>query len=280
MSQTAGFAAGHSFSDRLLETLEHRGQKTDIRSLTWYLICRAVVITVLLGGAAVFYLKGNVSRTLIPPLFILIGISYAEALVSALLLKKISRTYFFAQVQIAWDLLFVSVLILLTGGVESVFSFAYLLVIVPASFLLSRRLTVLAAACAVILFGGILNLQFLNYLFFINLFRSVPDGTFFSALFVHAVAFLLTAILSGTLAERWHHSEELLQRKTIDYAELEKMNQAILSHISSGLMLINPDGKVRSFNRAAVAITGLSFQDVYNRDAIEVFPSLSVGSTT
>ncbi|MCK5913771.1 MAG: PAS domain S-box protein, partial [Desulfuromusa sp.] len=46
----------------------------------------------------------------------------------------------------------------------------------------------------------------------------------------------------------------------------------------SGLMLINPGGKVRSFNRAAAAITGLSLQDVYDQDAVVMFPGLSVGA--
>jgi len=252
--------------------------KADSRSLTWYLICRTAVITFLLGGAAIFYLRGSVNRTLIPPLFVLIGIAYAEALISAVLLKRISRLQVFTQLQIVWDLLFVTVLILLTGGVESVFSFAYLLVIVSASFLLSRRLTILAAACAVILFGGILDLQFFNYLQFLHLYRSASDSAFFSAIFVHSVAFFLTAILSGTLADRWRHSEAQLQRKTIDYAELEKMNRTILSHISSGLMLINSAGRIRSFNRAASDITGLSLQDVYDQDASQLFPGLLVGS--
>jgi two-component system sensor histidine kinase PilS (NtrC family) len=258
-------------------TLKKQKLKADNRSLTWYLICRTAVITFVLGGAAVFYLKGSGNRSLIPPLFFLIAISYAEALVSALLLKKIVKTNLFTQLQIVWDLLFVTALILLTGGVESVFSFAYLLIIISASFLLSRRLTVLAAASAVILFGGILDLQFFNYLHFFNLFRSASDGTFFSVLFVHAVAFFVTAILSGTLADRWRQSEEQLQRKTIDYDELEKMNRTILSHISSGLMLINPDGKIRSFNRAATVITGLSLEDVYDQDAAKMFPGLHVG---
>ena len=260
-------------------TLEKQRIKTDNRSLTWYLICRTAVITFLLGGAAVFYLKGDTNHPLIPPLFLLIGIAYAEALISAFALKKISNIDLFAQLQIAWDLLFITVLILLTGGVESVFSFAYLLVIVSASFLLSRRLTVLAAACAVIMFGGILDLQFFNYLHAFNLFRSASDGTFFSTLFVHGAAFFLTSILSGTLAERWRQSEAKLQRKTIDYAELEKMNRTILSHISSGLMLISAEGRIRSFNRAAADITGLSLQDVYNQDAAKIFPGLSVDPT-
>jgi len=261
-------------------TLKETKNKADNRNLTWYLICRTAVITFVLGGAAIFYLKGSVNRSLIPPLFLLIAVSYAEALVSALLLKKIANSNLFTQLQIVWDLLFITTLILLTGGVESVFSFAYLLVIISASFLLSRRLTVLAAACSVILFGGILDLQFFNYLHFFNLFRSVPDGTFFSVLFVHAVAFFVTAILSGTLADRWRQSEAQLQRKTIDYDELEKMNRTILSHISSGLMLINPDGRIRSFNRAATVITGLSLQDVYDQDSVAIFPGLLFGTTS
>ncbi len=249
---------------------------TDNRSLTWYLICRTAVITLLLGGAAVFFLEGSLQRALIYPLFILIAVSFAEALVSAFLLKKISNIDFFAQLQIAWDLLFVSALILLTGGVESVFSFAYLLVIVAASFLLSRRLTILAAAGAIVLFGGILDLQYFGYLHSFGLSRSVPDGTFFSTLFVHAVAFFLGAILSGTLAERWRRSEAQLQRKSIDYAELEKMNRTILAHINSGLMLVNQEGRIRSFNRAATEITGLSLQEVYNQPLPDVFTELVI----
>lgn len=250
--------------------------KTDNRSLTWYLICRTAVITFLLGGAAVFYLRGSFHHPIANPLFALIAIAYAEALISAFSLKKIRNIDFFAQLQIVWDLFFVTLLILLTGGVESVFSFAYLLVIVSASFLLSRRLTVLAAAGAVVIFGGILDLQFFSYLEPLGLFRSVSDGTFFSTIFVHAVAFFLAAILSGTLADRWRKSEEQLQRKSIDYAELEKMNRTILAHINSGLMLVNPVGQIRSFNRAAADITGLSLEEVYNRPLVERFSELTV----
>lgn len=252
------------------------GTITDNRSLTWYLICRTAVITLLLGGAAFFYLKGNLQRINVLPLFLLIAISYAEALISVFFLKRVSRINLFAQIQISWDLLFVTTLILLTGGVESVFSFAYLLIIVSASFLLSRRLTVLAAAGAVVLFGGSLDLQYFGYLEPLGLARTVQDGAFLSTLFVHSVAFFLSAVLSGTLAERWRRSEEQLERKTIDYAELEKMNRTILAHINSGLMLVNPAGRIRSFNRAATEITNLSLQDVYDQPAAELFPDLVI----
>jgi len=246
---------------------------TDYRSLTWYLTCRAAVITFLLGGAAIFYWRG-VATDAVVPLLILIGVSYAQALASALLLRLIKRLSLFTQVQIVWDLLFVTALILITGGVESVFSFAYLLVIVSASFLLPRRQTVFAAASAAILFGGILDLQYFNYLQPFDLTRSVSDNAFLSAVFVHVVAFLLTAILSGTLADRWRLSEAELARKKVDFAELEKLNRTILAHISSGLMLVSRDGKIKTFNRAATEITGFSLEEVYNHRVEKFFSEL------
>ena len=253
---------------------------SDSRSLTWYLVCRTAVITLLLGGAAVFFINGASSRYAIQPLFILIVISYLSALISALVLKYLGHFKHFSEIQIVWDLLFVTTLILLTGGIESVFSFAYLLIIVSTSFILNRRLTILAAACSTILFGGILDLQYFGYLHSFSLDRTVSDSSFFSVIFVHSVAFFLTAVLSGTLAERWRHSEALLQEKNIDYADLEKMNRTILAHISSGLMLVGPAGRVRSFNKAAEEITGFDLLTVYDQDAAAFFPGFasSLGS--
>ncbi len=232
------------------------------------------MITLVLGGAAFFYLYGNLAYS-VTPLFFLVGISYVQAILVALILPRLHNVWILNQLQIVWDMLLVSALILTTGIVESIFSFFYLLVIISASFLLSRRLTILAAAGSAILFGGILLLQFYSLLGPFNVPTAAADAVFFNSLFVHIVAFFLTAFLSGTLAERWRRSEALYQRKSIDYAELERMNRTILSHISSGVMLINPQGRVRSFNRAAEEISGLSLQQVYDYPAASFFPEFS-----
>jgi len=244
------------------------------RSLVWYLVCRTAVITLVLGGAAFFYLHGNLAYSVTPLLF-LVGLSYVQAIIVALILPRLRDVWMLNQVQIVWDLLLVSALILTTGIVESIFSFFYLLVIISASFLLSRRLTILAAASSTILFGGILLLQFYDLLGPFHVPTDAADAVFFNSLFVHLVAFFLTAFLSGTLAERWRRSEALYQRKSIDYAELERMNRTILSHISSAVMLINPQGRIRSFNRAAEEITGLTLQQVYDYSAAKFFPEIS-----
>jgi two-component system sensor histidine kinase PilS (NtrC family) len=256
------------------ESVEQRLNPPGHRSLVWYLICRTAVITLVLGGAAFFYLYGNLSYS-VTPLFFLVGLSYVQAIIVALILPRLESIWILNQAQIVWDLLLVSALILTTGAVESIFSFFYLLVIISASFLLSRRMTILAAASSSILFGGILLLQFYQLLGPFQVPTATADAVFLNTLFVHLVAFFLTAFLSGTLSERWRRSEALYQRKSIDYAELERMNRTVLSHISSGVMLINPQGRIRSFNRAAEEITGLSLNQVYDSPVIDFFTELS-----
>ncbi len=247
------------------------------RSLTWYLFCRTAVVTFLLGGSAFLNLQSDTGFLSVYSLLFLILISYFQAIISSLLLTRIKNRNLYSQIQVAWDLLFVSCLVVLSGGINSFFAFAYLLVIVAASFLFTRRLTLLSAACAVILFGGILDLQYFGYLTYFNLPPiSLSASLYLSTLFVHSVAFFLTAILSGTLSERWRQSVLLLQQQKIDYAELEKLNRAILFQIISGLMLLNPKGEIIIFNRSASEITGFTQEEVLGRYFEKHFTELKV----
>jgi two-component system sensor histidine kinase PilS (NtrC family) len=71
---------------------------------------------------------------------------------------KIRRFHLFlTYLQTIWDLLFVTVLLLFTGGVESPYSFLYLLSIMNAGILLGRREAIYTASLCGILYGGILE---------------------------------------------------------------------------------------------------------------------------
>jgi len=211
-----------------------------------------------------------------PYLFLLLALSYLQSLISALSLLQIKRFHLFAKLQLLWDLGFVTCLLLITGGIESPFAFIYLLVIISGSFLLPRRQTLYMAAIAAIFYGGLLDLQYFDYL--PNIFpRPNQDAAvYLYTVFVHVFAFLLSGLLSGALAERWQRSEAELQRKKIDYQDLEQLNRIIVSHISSGLMMINRQGRIRSFNHAAQEITGYPFEAVYDRRVDEFFPQLQL----
>jgi len=251
------------------------------RQLAWYLFCRVLVISLFLGGTILYNLRSGFAHPDLTTtyLYLLIAVSYAQALPSAVFLPKFQRFGLFAQLQIVWDLLFAVALIYLTGGIESPFAFLFILIIISASVFLRRRDIFIVAAAAIILYGSLLDLQYYGYLPHLRglIFPQQFDARqMFYAVFVNALAFLLTAALSAVLSERLRRSEQALEKKKIDYVELENLNRTILANIGSGLMIINPQGRIRSFNTAAESISGYTLEDVYDRDVRELFPELAV----
>ncbi len=142
-----------------------------------------------------------------------------------------------------------------------------------------RRDVLFVASAAAILYGSLLDLQYYGFLPVIGGLQSpgqISGREVFYEVFVNVFAFLLTALLSGTLSERLRRSEAALEQKEIDFDELENFNRAILTNITSGLMIANDQGRIRSFNDAAERITGLTLRQVYNREVRALFPDLGI----
>lgn len=214
-----------------------------------------------------------------PGLIRLMAFSFIFSIVSLLILKKQRFTQFLTVLQVIWDLSFVTVLVLFTGGILSPYSFLYLLSIMIAGMLLGRRQSLYTASLCGILYGTLLDFQYFGYLSFIGL--SQEDAHQFGALRLfytisfNLIAFGLTAFVTGLLAERARLSEEALQRSSIDYYELAQLNSAIVAHSESGLLTTTVTGRIRVFNPYAEAIVGLSQADVYDKPIESVFPQLS-----
>jgi two-component system, NtrC family, sensor histidine kinase PilS len=251
------------------------------RLLSRLLFFRILVIILFLGGTILFLSRSGqrVHQPVLPYLYLLVGLSFLHAIVSATALSLTRHTRFFAQAQVIGDLLLATAFIYLTGGTDSLFSFLYLLVIVGASVLLPRRDVLFVASAASILYGSLLDLQYYGFLPVIGGLQSpgqISGREVFYEVFVNVFAFLLTALLSGTLSERLRRSEAALEQKEIDFDELENFNRAILTNITSGLMIANDQGRIRSFNDAAERITGLTLRQVYNREVRALFPDLGI----
>jgi two-component system sensor histidine kinase PilS (NtrC family) len=251
------------------------------RSLSFYLLVRVAVVTLFLGGTIAFHLRSGGDGVIFHPtlLYTLISLTYIQAFLSAFLLPKVSGLHTFSQVQTVWDLLFVSALIYFTGGIDSIFSFLFILVIISSSIFLSRREVLFVASAAAILYGSLLDLQFYEYIPRIHssFYSELVDGRrFFYTVFINVIAFFLTAFLSGTVSERLRKSEWDLKKRDIDYEELDHLNRTILSSITSGLMILNSAGRIHSFNAAASKITGYSLEEVYDRNINVIFPSFDI----
>ena len=245
--------------------------------LSWYLVIRLVVVCLFLGGTIVYHLQQEqwASSPIARYLACLTLITILQSSVSLYLLPRLKRYRHFINAQLCWDLLFIILVIYMTGGVVSLYSFFFILIIIASSVFFPRPQVLIVASASSILYGSLLDLQYYGYL---PEFRGQPlpvslnHYDVFYAVFLHVGAFFLTALLSGALAERLKKSEEARARREIDYGELERLNQAILSNINSGLMVVNASGRIRSFNNAASKITGYRLQEVYNRPLEAIFP--------
>jgi two-component system sensor histidine kinase PilS (NtrC family) len=247
------------------------------RLLSWYLFVRLTVVCLFMGGTILYQLQQS-SWSVSPIARYLSYLSFAvifQTFASGLILGKVNKYRHFINAQLTWDLLFIILVVYLTGGVDSLYSFFFVLVIIASSVFLPRYQVLVVASASSILYGSLLDLQFYGYLPTFSghpLPKELNHYDIFYAVFLHVGAFLLTALLSGALAERLRRSEEAREKREIDYGELERLNQAILTNINSGLMVINAAGRIRSFNNAASKITGYHLEEVYNRPLEVIFP--------
>ncbi len=217
---------------------------------------------------------------------LLIGLTYALTVVYALALPRLGRGLRpFAHVQVAHDLIFATVTVTLTGGLDSPFAVLYIVAVVSASILLYRRGTVLAVA------AGATAVSLLGYLQTTGVGARAGSGG--EPLFPHVYgrseaalavalnvsAFVAVGALASYLASQLQRAAERLEAKSIDLAELSALNRLIVESIQSGLVTVSPEGLVTSFNRAAEEITGREAAEVLGRPVGDVFPSIDIEST-
>lgn len=253
--------------------------KTVPRFLYWYLLVRLLVIALFLSGTIVNQVRSAVvDSQILDWLYLLAAVCLVQSLVFPALFSLRQRNKLLLRCQICWDLLFVTALIFLDGGIASHLSFLYIFIIFSVSIFLSRREVFVAASAAAILYGGLLDLQYYSMLPVFAAFpaNAVSSRAIFYNIFISVIVFYLIAFLSSLLAERLRHSELALKKREIDFEELENLNQIILENIPSGLIIINNAGRVRSFNAGATTITGYYLESIYNRPISELFPEMIV----
>jgi two-component system sensor histidine kinase PilS (NtrC family) len=122
---------------------------------------RVIVVTTLLIAALIVQFT---VRELLPInyLYFTAGVTYLLTLVYIGLSRVTGRRKLNLTVQIGGDLVVETLLVYFTGGLDSPFSFLYLVSIITASMLLYRRGGLLAASGAVILYGGLGDLMYYN----------------------------------------------------------------------------------------------------------------------
>ncbi len=241
--------------------------------LKWLIFVRILVATALFGSTLVVQIRAGVEQSEIPLIYSLIIGMYGCSALYAILLRRIRSLRLFAYVQFFFDNLFITPLILLTGGVESIFSFLYFLTIISASYLLYTTGAVYAAALAGIMYAVLVMLQARGYL------PSSPDAELllsdmsyvFYNVIINVFAFFLVAFLASYLAEQLKRARQALLEEQLSLKELEEFNRKIVENIGSGLLTVDQNNRITFLNRAAREITGAD-GSIYGAHVDELFP--------
>jgi two-component system sensor histidine kinase PilS (NtrC family) len=186
------------------------------------------------------------------------GFTYLASLLYLILLKvlrghHVGQAYF----QFVGDLLLVTVMVYLFGGIESPFSILYLLVIAVATTLLKRRSTVVATL-AFVLYAGLLVSLSEGWIPLADGSMVVSDEATYRRLAynlsIHLFAFYAVTFLTWLLVENVAETERELEEKREHLADLEIQYRDVIQSITSGVITTDREGRVTTINRAGLAI--------------------------
>ena len=254
------------------------------KNLAWLIFARLLVVSLFLASIAYFNAKQPFyfPDPMLKEVTRLIIFTYAFSAFSLIVLRYINSVTFLSYAQIAWEALFVSMLLIITGGIASTYPFFYNLAIINASFLFGRREALCTAGLCGVIYGIILDLHYYGKLEKFGLYNDIGDlyagNHVLSLISTNLLAFFLTAVLTGILAERARKSETALKLKEVDYDELESLNSIIVSTLDSGLVTVNNQGMVRVFNQNASSLTGIAEKDAYDTPFSSIFPDINLNS--
>jgi two-component system sensor histidine kinase PilS (NtrC family) len=210
----------------------------DLRGrLAWLIGVRAVVSTLLLGGAIVAQITAPGSFP-VDPFFFLIAVTYALTIFFAATLRYAERFDWLVDLQLAADALIVSAFIYFTGGVTSYFSSLYVLPIIAASTVRFRRGGLIVATLSAILYGGLVLAQYLSaagllhdpWLTLDRLALPTRSAALYTAA-LNVFGFFAVAFLSGSLAESVRSAGARLEQASSEIADLQALNDYVIDSV-------------------------------------------------
>ena len=236
-----------------------------------------IIFSTLIAGLQIFFNIGITSSRFQVLIYLwILTVFIVSILYLALARVRLIKKRFLGgllYLQFFVDIILIDSLIILTGGIESWFSFLNILLVIAAAMVLGRRGGIIIATATAILYGIIIDLQFYG-LIPVSYNASYRVTDFLYNIFVNITGLLLTAYLMGYLVSRLEKTSETLQKKDVDLRELSRFHSEVIENIPSGLFTTDADGRIYLFNSAAEKITGLSREEVALRGINTVFPFL------
>jgi len=227
---------------------------------------RILTVSVLLGGASmVGWHGGEEAIQDLAPLYAIVVIAYAAALASSVLILRRKWLVPTAWGHVVLDVGVAAGIVAATNRTESVFVFLYSIAIVNGAILLYRAGALAATALAVVAHLVVAS----------PLLGPEPSAL---TLFTQAGAFVAVGALASWLAEQLRRTGETLAARESDLAVITALHETIVQSMTSGLLTLDPAGRVTFLNRAGEQMSGMTSASARGRPAHELFPAFEAGT--
>lgn len=174
-------------------------------------------------------------------------------------LVRLMRARTLIYIELGFDILLVSLLVYVSGGVVSPFYFLYILPIIVASIFLSRRETVIIATVCFISFGALSDLLYLKVIPYYPNFEvgEVSLGTFIYNLLMGFIAFSSVGIIASYYFERIRRTGEQLRDVQENLQDMILLNNSVMEKMENGFVTADIQGRIISYNPKAAQFLNL-----------------------
>ena len=252
------------------------------RRVTYLMLFRLVLISLVLGTTLVLYKLGNVDLSEVASLmlFAIIGTTYLLTIVYSVALKFGANAAKLANTQILVDLITTTLLVHVTGGAQSGYSFFFTFSIVGAAAVRFRTGAIVVTIISMVLFSAVATLGWVELLPTPAGQQLLPSDIrpikFTRDLAVNLIAFTGVGILAMNLGAQIQTTSASLATERTAAADLYALHEDIVRCLSSGLVTIDPQDHVSSINQSACEILGVASHRALGSPVNELLPGIGL----
>jgi two-component system sensor histidine kinase PilS (NtrC family) len=232
------------------------------RALDRFLLLRTIVACLVVGaGVTIVALTEHAFDA--KPLYLLLALGVLVGVVGAVLMRVGVPLRHTAWVVVVADIAMEGAIVYYSGGVLGQFTTVFCLTIAAAAFLLEMPGGLTTAVLSSLCFIGFQGLEAWGIVVPPGK-GDLPPGRVSGLIdaYMHASMFLLVGTVGGYLADRIKRKGRALQNAESALEQLRVDTNYILENMSSGVLVVDVDGRVATMNAAAEEILEVRKDDV------------------
>jgi two-component system sensor histidine kinase PilS (NtrC family) len=223
--------------------------------LRWLYLGRVTLVSGILAGALLAWLDARPQDTLVATVIFLVALAFTGASFWHTHMRHREPSVAFLYAQIVLDVLLVTGIVHVTGGPDSNFAPVYILVISAGALLLPLP-------------GGVLIGVLASVVYFADLSWAYA-GALSLGVVLQIGLFTLIAVVTGLVGDRVRRAGVALGAVESELQQLRTDTGDILATMSTGILTVNPDGRLAYANPAAEALLGLDVDQWLGRPVME-----------